>query len=563
MTQLELAGVEGMQAATNDRARRALRGRAALLGAAAEGRWSVRVTSVWLALFVALTAWTVLIVVYPGVRFHVVLSEARQPLETFAAAAAVLTAGLAYLHYSFTGSRASFFVSLAFVAFAFNRIVFGTAIDVGDAGVTATASVYFWAYGRVFAGALLLLATGDDRWRGDPVPVLQRRFRVALLAELAALSLTHALLFALRAELPRLWLDSSAGGGGGALPGVTPANLALGILGTAVFLAASVRFLRPQHSERWYWLLAPALLLGAFGQLHYMFYPTALGGSITTGDVLRVGFSLLLLIQSGWQLRDVFARERQRADALAGAYGVERTRVEQLEEMERAKAEMSSVLAHELAHPVATLRGFVLTLADRPDDIDPKTFRRIIDRMEVETRRLRDLAEEVVAVAHLERDEFTLATRNERVTELVREAADAVGELEGRLKVLVGPGAETAVVSVDHARMVQIFRNLLSNAEKYADPGSPVTLRADVMNGEVIFAVEDRGAGIPPEDLSKLFQTFTRLHRPGTENVPGSGLGLYITRRIVEAHRGRVWAESTVGRGSTFFVALPRAESSA
>jgi signal transduction histidine kinase len=128
------------------------------------------------------------------------------------------------------------------------------------------------------------------------------------------------------------------------------------------------------------------------------------------------------------------------------------------------------------------------------------------------------------------------------------------------LAVWIDPTAEEAMVEADRARLLQVFRNLLSNAGKYSTPRTMVQFVMDATETDVIFTVVDSGPGIAEEDIPRLFQRFSRIRSAHTTNVPGSGLGLYITRRIVEAHGGRIWAESTPGVGSTFGFSLPRVE---
>ena len=100
--------------------------------------------------------------------------------------------------------------------------------------------------------------------------------------------------------------------------------------------------------------------------------------------------------------------------------------------------------------------------------------------------------------------------------------------------------------------------NMLSNALKYSDPGTPVCLQAREKDGQVVVTISDQGKGIAPEDLPHLFERFYRAK--GTRKTEGIGLGLYITRVLVEAHGGRLWVESEVGKGSTFFFTLPVAQ---
>ncbi|HOG47921.1 MAG TPA: ATP-binding protein, partial [Anaerolineae bacterium] len=119
--------------------------------------------------------------------------------------------------------------------------------------------------------------------------------------------------------------------------------------------------------------------------------------------------------------------------------------------------------------------------------------------------------------------------------------------------------ADLPPASADPDRLERVLTNLWSNALKYSAPGTPVTVSARQEGREVITSVADRGPGIAPEDLPGLFQRYFRT-AAAEERRKGVGLGLYITRRLVEAHDGRIWAESTVGVGSVFSFSLPIAE---
>ena len=148
------------------------------------------------------------------------------------------------------------------------------------------------------------------------------------------------------------------------------------------------------------------------------------------------------------------------------------------------------------------------------------------------------------------------------MVELAREAAEAVPGMEERLKVRIDPSAEDAMVPADRARILQVFRNLFSNALKYSPPRTPVVLSVECDDGIAVrFSVENQGPGIDPESMPRLFQRFSRVRAAGMERVPGSGLGLYIARRIVEDHGGTIWAESEPGRTATFSFTLPTADS--
>ncbi len=122
-------------------------------------------------------------------------------------------------------------------------------------------------------------------------------------------------------------------------------------------------------------------------------------------------------------------------------------------------------------------------------------------------------------------------------------------------RIELGIAPEVPAVSADANRLERILLNLLTNALKYSPAGSPVRIEAKAAGHEVILSVADRGRGIPPQDLSHIFKRFYRVK---SDRIPGGvGLGLYITKLLVEAHGGRIWAESEVGRGSTFSFTLP------
>jgi signal transduction histidine kinase len=117
--------------------------------------------------------------------------------------------------------------------------------------------------------------------------------------------------------------------------------------------------------------------------------------------------------------------------------------------------------------------------------------------------------------------------------------------------------AEELVVTADRARLAQVVTNLLDNAAKYSPPDSPIRVRLARQGAEAILSVSDRGIGIPNDQQPMLFERFFRAENAPITGYGGLGLGLYITRDIVERHGGRIWVESEVGRGSTFHVALP------
>ena len=119
------------------------------------------------------------------------------------------------------------------------------------------------------------------------------------------------------------------------------------------------------------------------------------------------------------------------------------------------------------------------------------------------------------------------------------------------------------IVDADPRRIRQVIRNILDNAIKYSPNGGLVVIRGQARPADVVISISDQGVGISPEDLIPLFEKYFRVKSPTGYHVPGTGLGLPVARAIVEAHGGRIWAESKVGHGTTLYFSLPRAGLSA
>ena len=512
-----------------------------------------------LAVLVGVGAWTLLIIVLPELRFLEPLPRFRLAIEAAGVLLAFLTAALAYVQFSMTGSRRWKLIAVAFGLLALNRLTFG--MLVSPQAIAPQTAVYLWTAARLLVGGLLVAAAlGDTEARpvGHPLRVFLR----VVLAGVIALVALELLIYLIRDSLPPLFISGSPISPEqvtGALEGLTGAALLLALAGTALYLLAAGALLARKRSPEivpaW---LAPALVLAAFSHIHYALVPTVFTTSyVSTGDLLRLAFSATLLLGLIWEVRRIYLLERARGAETEAAYRAERIRTRELEELDRAKAELFGILTHELLHPVAALRGFAVTLRRYWRDLDDDGRVGILERLETESLRLRDLAEHASSALHLDTDLFSLAVREEDAAQLVQEAAEITDALGGRLKVEVQTGVHGLVLSADRARIMQVFRNLLSNAEKYSEPRTAIELRAEVSNGEVVFSVIDQGPGIPVEEHPRLFQRFSRLATFGREAVRGSGLGLYISRRIVEAHGGRIWVESESGRGSVFRFSLP------
>jgi PAS domain S-box-containing protein len=222
-----------------------------------------------------------------------------------------------------------------------------------------------------------------------------------------------------------------------------------------------------------------------------------------------------------------------------------------LEELAVLKADFTAMVAHELDTPLAVIRGYADMLATGELDLDEHS--RALDRVQAETDLLEALVSDVRSAAAVEREDFAIEPQQVAVGGLLRDAAAFVETIPGDHR-LITEGAADGWVLADPHRIGQVLRNLLSNAAKYSPDGAPIELRTvpGAAPGHVRIEVADRGAGIHPDDAVRIFEKFGRGRDGGGRKVAGTGLGLYLSRRILQAHGSELTLDSVPGGGSVF-----------
>lgn len=226
-------------------------------------------------------------------------------------------------------------------------------------------------------------------------------------------------------------------------------------------------------------------------------------------------------------------------------------------ELQEQREDMLRAVSHDLRNPLAGIQGQAQLLERRLERGAPaEKVRENVGAIVAGTRTMNTMIQDLVDSARSEAGQLRLERRPvdlpAQLAEVLREQAEALCAE----RVHVEEAAELSPVSADPNRLERILTNLLSNACKYSEPGTPISVRFLEQDGEIVTSITDRGRGIAPEDLPRLFQRYFRA-AAGRERKESLGLGLYITRRLVEAHGGRVWVESKVGVGSTFSFSLP------
>lgn len=234
------------------------------------------------------------------------------------------------------------------------------------------------------------------------------------------------------------------------------------------------------------------------------------------------------------------------------------SKIRQLEEVRR---EFVANVSHELRTPLSIFRGYLETLENNAD-IEPSELRRILAVMRRHSDRLNALVEDLLLLARLESKRLPMEPEQIALPEFFRELTvdwERMVQVKGCL-LRVDLASTLDYIEADRLRLEQVLINLLENALKYSNPGGEIRLgaRHGHEKGMVLFWVGDDGIGIPPDKLTHIFERFYRVDKARSRDQGGSGLGLSIVKHIVQAHGGRVWAESTPGRGTTISFLLPK-----
>jgi K+-sensing histidine kinase KdpD len=238
---------------------------------------------------------------------------------------------------------------------------------------------------------------------------------------------------------------------------------------------------------------------------------------------------------------------------------LERVTLDRLRDLDQLRDDFVATVSHELRTPLTSIKGFAQTILEREKDIGLKDRRALLERMVHQCNRLAAIVETLLLVSRVEAGEIGSKPTFVVVKDLLREAADAANAAE-RVMADIEPGAG---LIVDHFRAFHIVRNLIENACKYSSPGAQVLVRAAADDGELVMEVLDQGGGIPAGSEEVVFDRFRRLSDPGISRVPGTGLGLYISRRFARDLGGELTVErgdSPPWTGARFVLRLPGAE---
>jgi signal transduction histidine kinase len=251
----------------------------------------------------------------------------------------------------------------------------------------------------------------------------------------------------------------------------------------------------------------------------------------------------------------VVARFAGLVRAVEGARVAERSANERLRELDRLKDEFVSTISHELRTPLTSISGYV-ELVREEASAEARGYLDVVDR---NAARLLSLVNDLLLVARIQSGEFELDLEQVDLAALVGESTLSAEPqaAKGNVRLSLRDTAKGARVRGDRRRLGQVIDNLLSNAIKFSPEGGEVQLKLGRRDGAVVLEVADAGMGVAEHERTHLFERFFRSQGALELHIPGTGLGLYISKAIVEAHGGRIAAQSVQGQGSSFIVELP------
>jgi len=213
-----------------------------------------------------------------------------------------------------------------------------------------------------------------------------------------------------------------------------------------------------------------------------------------------------------------------------------------------------STISHELLTPLGFIKGYATTLLREDTTWNEDNRREFLIIIDEESDRLRGLIDNLMDSSRLQSGTLQMSFQLIRLDTLLRDLSLRTKSRSENIPIELKIKSTNVRINADPTRLAQVFDNILSNALKYA-PGSSITISLDKKQDQARVAIRDCGPGIPPEHLEKIFQRFYRIPEY-SDGTRGTGLGLYICRKIMQAHGGEIEAESTLGEGTTFYLYL-------
>jgi signal transduction histidine kinase len=294
------------------------------------------------------------------------------------------------------------------------------------------------------------------------------------------------------------------------------------------------------------WLLSRRLILLVVAIAMLLGGAEAVAGVVSPTTALsQIAMMPLLAILTRLAATNVLRRRDEERNA------------QQARALERAKSDFLRLASHELRGPVAILRGYLSMLEDGSLGALTPGIERVVPVLIATATGMNRTVDQMLDVARLEDSRLQLNFARADLAACVREAASTVRVLHADSHPVVVRADTPVHLDFDQIRIATVVGNLVSNAVKYSPAGSRIAVNLEAGEHEATVAVADRGIGIKPDDLPRLFTRFGRINDPRSRGVPGTGLGLYLSRELARLHGGDITVVSEPGQGSTFTLRLP------
>jgi len=234
------------------------------------------------------------------------------------------------------------------------------------------------------------------------------------------------------------------------------------------------------------------------------------------------------------------------------------TAIEAAKQAEQFRAEAMATLSHELRTPLAAIKGYSTALLLEEVDWSDEKQKEFLTLIDQECDNLQTMITDILDSSLIDVNQMNLTLQPTRLQHLAREVADELQRRTSEHNLVVDFPEQFPIIELDSFRIKQVIRNIIDNSVKYSPSGGLIVICGEERFDDIVVSISDQGVGISQEDLIPLFEKYYRVKSSTGIHIPGTGLGLPVSRTIIEKHNGRIWAESKVGEGTKISFSLPK-----
>ena len=231
---------------------------------------------------------------------------------------------------------------------------------------------------------------------------------------------------------------------------------------------------------------------------------------------------------------------------------------EELKKLNEQKNQFLGMAAHDLRNPLSVIQGFSSLLEDKFSATEDKESIKMLERIQKSSTFMINLINDLLDISSIESGKVHLNLQDVNLTSLIEEHISFMKGIAQKKEIsLVFKAGSIRSVVCDPEKILQVVNNLITNAIKFSKPQTTVEVTLESKGSDIVITVKDQGVGIPAQERDRLFQPFSKTSVKSTAGEASTGLGLAIAKKIMTEHKGKIWVESEVGKGSTFSVSLP------